>query len=713
MSPFPEALVVPVGLCATLVLYFGPGYLVARALRFPRTWACCIAPLASWAFVSVLCEVYARLGVFASYPSVVVPLLLLAGACCVVSRLLGARVQPSSASHARPEPAAPLWRRALGGDQDLALPNLPAWSLLVAALLGAGLGYLLFVEPIGGMGSFFPGGDNYIHTAMVRAFADSGQMSSLSSSVYRTALDSPIDPWASYSFYPAGWSSAAALIAQTIGQNVAVAANLVTYVSIGVVYPLSATALAAALFADDRRSIAVAGLAALSFAAYPWLMLTFGLLAPNLSANALVLCECLAFILFAGDHLRGRARLAPLLFFVLGGVAIGLLQPNGIFSCAVFLVPFCVARAWAWKHEGIPGGKLLNVVACAVVIGAFCAAWVALYRLPAFAYVVGVDFWHPFTGRAGALVNVFSLAYLNGFEYAGPQWVLSALLCLGAVRCVVQRRNIWLVCSYALAAGLVFVSNCVHGELRQLLAGFWYVDFYRLAALAAICGAPLAAFGLSWVGEGLAALLARDGEDTRARQGVATALWVALLLAFAAQNFYGAYPLPGQDIDASEGLRQTAFGNVRWRMRSLYRDNNVYTPEERAFVNEVKQVVDGDALIANDPFDGSISAYSIDGLRVYERYVVGYGSEQELADSALVRERLANIANDPEVAAAAQRLGIRYVLRLYEDPGSSSWFWGINEAPLFDGVNVIGDDTPGFHVVLAEGPYRLYELDAA
>ena len=707
MSPFPEALAVPVALVTALALLFVPGYLVCRALRLPRTWALSVAPLASWGLIALVCEVYARVGVFASLASVLLPLLGVGVLLCGVSVApLLRRGAARTGGHATRPPTL----RERMAAAELPLPSLPPVALLVALAVGLLCVSVIFVHGIGGLWSYYPGEDNHTHFGMVRALLESGRMTSFNATPYLLEQDLALDPWGSTPFYPVAWATVSALVAQVIGANVIVATNVVALVSVGIVYPLAATALVATVFPERRHATLLAAFAALLSASYPWLMLTFGLLAPNISANAIVPLEIAAFVLCAGDLLRGGQRVAPGLLFVLGGVSLGLLQPNGIFSCAVMLLPFCVARLWAWRHPRLGGGRVPNVVACVALVALFCALWTFLYRHPAFKTVVTFGDWPPFADLPKTFYNLLSLSYLGGWAIAPWQPVLAALLYLGVVRTFVERRGIWLVFSYLGTLVLVFAANYLDGGLRHLIAGFWYVDVYRLAATSAICGSPLAAWGLAWIVEGAERLLHMD-ERTHPALRVLPGLVICGVVGLL--NFGGAYRLPALIPTPGDEPAPTAFANIAHRMRTSYDDGIVYTPEERAFVERVKATVPADALIANDPYDGSITAYSVDDLRVYERYSTGYGDAGESHDSAVIRERLAQVATDPEVAETVRRLGIRYVIKLYENPDSSSWFWYWNDLPLFGGVNDITDETPGFTVVLADGPYRLYEIDAA
>ena len=131
-----------------------------------------------------------------------------------------------------------------------------------------------------------------------------------------------------------------------------------------------------------------------------------------------------------------------------------------------------------------------------------------------------------------------------------------------------------------------------------------------------------------------------------------------------------------------------------------------YSARERAFVERVHQIV-GDDLILNNPEDGSIMAYQIDGLNVYYKTKI-YGEETE--ESYSIRTTLNSIATNSETKDAVKRTGAKYVIKLELQPDDQ-----VPSIPHYKGALQgfeLTDNTPGFEVVLAEGPYRLYRITA-
>ena len=110
----------------------------------------------------------------------------------------------------------------------------------------------------------------------------------------------------------------------------------------------------------------------------------------------------------------------------------------------------------------------------------------------------------------------------------------------------------------------------------------------------------------------------------------------------------------------------------------------------------------------NAPHDGSAFAYGLYGIDTLVRDWYGF---DEGTDMALVAYRIDKIATDGEVAAAVDRLGIEYVLRLdAPDQGTPTIYQSAYDPDAWAGIYAIQDDTPGFEVVMSADDMRLYRI---
>ncbi|MBF4808198.1 MAG: hypothetical protein HXK26_05835 [Lancefieldella rimae] len=91
-------------------------------------------------------------------------------------------------------------------------------------------------------------------------------------------------------------------------------------------------------------------------------------------------------------------------------------------------------------------------------------------------------------------------------------------------------------------------------------------------------------------------------------------------------------------------------------------------------------------------------------MRVYYR---AKAEGEETPQSWFIRTKLNQISNDQEVQKAVKDIGAHYVILLDTDNPALLG----DQKEVFPGLQIT-DNTPGFEVVLAEGPYRLYRITA-
>ena len=304
-----------------------------------------------------------------------------------------------------------------------------------------------------------------------------------------------------------------------------------------------------------------------------------------------------------------------------------------------------------------------------------------------------------------------------GFMDDGVQLVLMVFVFVGMFWTLKERRWLWLSASYVLACGMFIVGVSTSGRLQHLLTGFWYTDYYRVAAMAAIFGIPLAAMGVALVARTIARLLSRSRDKAPAwATSIACALCAFVLV-------WGTFFLddPRADISPSSEVPNMGRGAMTLVWQRLSWQNNVdyiYTTAEKEFVAEVEQVLPEGAVVINNPNDGSCFCYVVDGMRTYYRYLRTYGEGGETEDSALIRSRLDSISYDDRVKEAVENVGAEYLLLLDQgrwynpsDP-DSNFFFTYDDNSLWAGIDYVRDSTPGFEVVLARDDMRLYRITA-
>ena len=662
-----------------------PGFLFLRIAGIPRVRALCIAPLFSTLISSVLAIVYERVGI-ASNPLTVfmVP---------TAALLLGAGILLAVRSRAQK-----------GNKADIPLKIAAAY-----VLVGVFIGLIVFVKNLDGPLSFPEQWDEVHHLNGTRAFAESQVFSFFGHSLYmpkeRAAFFTSDD-----SFYPSAWHVTSALIMQACAVPATLAVNATNYLFSSVVAPLGMCVFMFNLFGDDRKPLLAGALAAVSFAAFPWLLLRWGPLFPNMAAYAEVPMSCSLFMrAYWGEDAPSSGWLCGIGLFACSLVGVVLMHPNGCFVVAVMMGSFLVQEAFQGniqKKLGLATGKPWRMAAALIAV--FGILWFAVFKMPAMQGVVEFN-WESYQTPLQAAINYLTLAYVDGY-YVGSgiastaQLLLAALLIVGIAQVLKQRKRLrWLVQAYAFWFVAMVVGTSSEGLLKHLLAGFWYTDFCRIAAAAAICAIPLASLGIECAYRSFSSVYERFNEKHRIGQSAIVFAVLYLIVVF-----FPNYRIAGYfDVE-------TGFGSLCASFESNYRFGPGMIDEEEAeFLEKVAEIVPDGAIVANNPFDGSVYAYGLYDIHILSRTASGYGSDYENPDLVIVRESIATYTYDEAVAEAVEDLGIEYVLLLkveYEPPTQFSRNVGTG-LQQWRGLYEIDEETPGFTLVLEDGEMRLYRVD--
>lgn len=315
-------------LCGALLVL--PGIPFTYLLGLRRLAMVALAPIVVVAVVSVTAVVASKLGLRWS------PLLLLfvfagtAGVFGVVVLALRKRLPPPARGD----------RLAVVGT---------AVAGLGAALV---LGFLTVRAAIGSPEELAKTDDSSFHYNAVATILNSGDASTL-------MIDTLGVPDRVRGFYPAGWHDLGSLFVMLTGISVPAAANILSVTIALVVWPLGCVLLMRQLAGPSRAALGLAGLLSVAFGAFPWELLGWGILWPNLLGLSLVPAGVAVVVSMAGlaeDDVIGRGRawlLAPVLL-----TAVAIAHPNAVISLAAITTPVVVvglARAAARRYR--PGGE--------------------------------------------------------------------------------------------------------------------------------------------------------------------------------------------------------------------------------------------------------------------------------------------------------------------------------------------------------------------
>ena len=557
---------------------------------------------------------------------------------------------------------------------------------------------LVFVANLGAPDAFFSNYDNQTHLNLIRSFLDSGNWSSLHPSRYLASSLMQIPYFPQQGFYPAAWHDMAALVCLVTGASITVASNALAATCGAIVFPVGMFLLMRALFPENRLAVLAGAIVCVSFATYPWVFHIKGPTFPNMLGYA-IMVPALALTVRFLEKPRSRNETIRFVGFALAAlVGLTLAHPLSLFTAIVFLAAFgghLLNNALRERNE--PAGK--RAVAMLAYLLAIAFVWVFCLVFPPFQTVVGYSH-HEGYPLADALAELVSLSLTTN----GPQWVLAALTIVGIVACI--RRRLWWPLIPAAYMACAFVVACVSPEgLLTIVAGLWYSLPYRVGSCLCIFLMPIASLGLATIAQGVASLAESPLKETPLGKNPAYAS--AATVALAAIVLLPAQPLVIGDVEIDPPLSTSAT-----QLNAIYAQDphRVYSPEEVAFVNEAMARIPEGALVLNQPHDGSLFAYGVNGINTYFRAT---GIDGQRSTARIIREGLYRYAHDPEVQQAVEETGAEYLLLLdmgvpYEQQAHLSQY-PVADAD-WEGVDAVNDSIPGFTRVLAEKDMRLYRI---
>ncbi|MFD6065813.1 DUF6541 family protein [Amycolatopsis lurida] len=635
-------------LCASLLVL--PGLPITYLLGLRRLTAVALAPVVVVAVVVLTAMAASKLGIaWSPLPVLGVFAGLTVVIACVVIPL----------RKRLPRPAA--------GD---------GWPVVGASVLGlagaALLGALTVRLSIRGPEELIQTDDSAFHYNAIANILNTGDASTL-------MIDTLGVPGRAHGFYPAAWHDLASLFVMITGGSVPAAANILSISIALVIWPLGCVLLMRQLAGPSRTALGLAGLMSIAFGAFPWEMLGWGILWPNLLGLSLVPAALAALLsvakLATKDAIgRGRAWLLVPMF----GVAVTIAHPNAVISLAAVAVPVVFvgfARASIRRYRA--GRRGTAALMAAPIVLAAPAYWLVVVESGLFAGTMNAES-PPFESPSHALGEALTGA-TNG---RGAGWVLAVLVIIGAVSCFRQRFRRWLVASHAISVGLYVLAAGVPGAGRRVFTGFWYTDSHRLAAMIPITGVPLAVIGIIAVVAAVRAWLSSvsflEHRRVMAARASAAALPVVVVLALVTTG----------------GLNLLDHRN---RVLSAYpKVDPLVSQEEHALFERIGERTEPGTIVAQMPYNGSPVVMALTGRQVlFPQLNIG----RLTADQIYLARNLSKAATDPRVCEIAGRLNVRYLLT--------------NDIPrgnLWDGLTYPTGE--GFRQIDQGGTFKLYRITA-
>ncbi|MBT2249744.1 hypothetical protein JHV56_13635 [Arthrobacter sp. BHU FT2] len=513
-------------------------------------------------------------------------------------------------------------------------------------------------------GNINQGIDTPFHLNLVQQILDSGDGSPFS---VRELMGS------SDEFYPQVWHALAALVAEVTRLPMVESSNALNLAIVAVAWPLGVLLLVHVVIGPKMLALLGAAVASAGFFAFPFTVMQsqksdFGPLFPYMLAVTFLpsLITVLAAALKFGKTTHVPWPLAATTLFI-GLPGLVCTHMSGLVGLVGLSSMFSAMSAWQ-SFRDLPQRRSLlkylhwtalwiSVCACNLLVWALVRPWT--YS------------WGPIDSLPAAAVSVFLTAPTHG----DVAWGLAALVVTGTGLLIRRSAERWFLASYLGAVALYIVAAAVpHSLLRVFVVGAWYGDPPRLAALLPMFWAVFTGAAVAWIFERLSRYRLKWSIPV-----VIAALGASLVI----------WPT---NSEISPGRERTyAFSD----------SSPLLSPNEVAVLSRLSLHVPRDAVIANNPWDGSSTAYAIADRRV----LFAHAHTGSNADRLLAAKKLNQATPDSEVCQAAKRENVQFLLDFgnnYIDPKRKE----VNDFPGFE----VPESSPDFIKVDQEGDAALYRF---
>lgn len=573
--------------------------------------------------------------------------------------------------------------------------------LLICIGTGFVFAYWFFSHSLADWSHLTQSEDNIRHYAYIRSLLNSTDWSTLNVSMYGIGVSQSLNPYLSQTggFYPLGWHIPSAITCALAATSIGIGTNVVNFTLIGISLPIGSYYLISQVFPNESKlRVATGAIVSLVLPASPWVLLAVWPLFPNLATMCLVPAAAALFI----DATTASSAYRPtkIAGFVLCCGGISVTQPNGIFVCAVFLIPYTV---WICsKHAGERQftnkiGKDKAKLIAGSAAGLFISLiWLFVYKLPPFQGVVSY-YWSPVSTIWQAMVDCLFTAYP-----IQPASIFIALLCAAGALHLLRKKLYWPVISCSLAV-ILYVVAAAFGDnvIKHVLTGFWYTDPYRVAAMLAFCCIPVAYSGFTLLLGTVKAIADRLDMPSKSRI-VAIAAILVLFIVFALPSF------------AIRGVAEitTPYSTMTANMRGFTRveEGAILTDSKIEFLNKVATITGPNAVIANTPYDGSCFAKGVANLNLLFCNDENYTELTTSSWAINLRSNLCNYTNSNSTRDIVREKDVQYVLCLEANERIMKAWYPAFEQSNWTGILSITGTTPGFELVLQTGDMVLYKI---
>jgi len=539
--------------------------------------------------------------------------------------------------------------------------------VLAAGIIGTRFTHI-FISP----GNISQTYDNVFHLNAVRFILNTGDGSSL----YLGTLN----PHGGKSFYPGAWHDLVALVVGATHVPIPVGVNAVNIVLGGLVWTISGIYLATRVLGTRPAVFLVAGAMAGAFSAFPYLLVDFGVLYPNFLAITLLPALIgLAADIFGLSAVPHPGTALGLVLMAVAAPGLALSHPSVFMALGAFVLApllYWLYRQICARVRGTLSWPLLiaSVLTVAVYAEVLNIFWLTIRPSEK------ASFWPPTQTVAQAIGE----ALTNAPQGRPVSWAVMVLTAIGIYALVRSRKYVWLLGAFGVSVLLfVAVSGFEKGDVRSYFTGVFYNDSYRLAAMLPTVGLPLAVFGAVWLFDIITARAKAGFQGNKGALATIAAVGTAASLGVA---------WAAQDVSVNYATDRASENYV------LSPESALLTSDENTLLERLDSHVPAGATIIGNPATGASLAYALANRTVI---LPAVGTTATPLDATLLNQ-LPNIATDPAVCAAVDKLDAFYVL----DFGGQQ----INDLQLPFPTSAELAATPGLVVVDQAGPAILYKI---
>jgi hypothetical protein len=515
---------------------------------------------------------------------------------------------------------------------------------------------------------------------------------------------------AATAWYPPLWHDLTALTSSLTGVNVVIGANAVGWAIGGVVWPLSMVWLCSRVLPHARLLTSLAlGLSCGAITLFPYLMLSYGVLWPNvLSLAALPAAIALMLMVMhlmprsanAQDDINSSgvaADGATLDEIEAEAVRRGLAVGPGLSWWTVLSVGFLGCVGMFFAHPGALFALGIWGVVGAIMLSArlvvssrargprqlrrslwlLLLGWsVALGLLATQNLVPSLNAAREFNWTKSMTMNqAMGQALTLSTVITRAHWVLGAATLWGFYRLLKVPRLRWLLVSHVFLVFLYMLAAGTPVWLARELTGFWFNDDQRVAALIPMTAVPLAALGITSGADALGRGVARVWSDVLGRQLSSRR---AVGIAAVGMLVVGAVIYPDHGIGQGAVVLQDRYRNQNFRGLMVTADKQVL------FEKLATQIPAGETVLGS-PFTGAQFSSIWSGHEV----VIPHVTSNPTPDVALVSKQFKSFTTDPQVCAALKRLKVGAVV----DDFDLFWVTDLRQSNYSGLVDLSG--TPG------------------